>query len=85
MQYHGLLSKIKSVILSRLDSAMSGTHDEQVIFPLAQGTLWELALCGWRFWGRSTQISGNSVGSRIRRAGIRARLWLIDNGMVRRE
>ncbi|KAI9877062.1 MAG: hypothetical protein M1830_004912 [Pleopsidium flavum] len=43
------------------------TVRDQLFLPLIQGTLWTLALAGWRFWNRSAQFSGRNVGSRIRR------------------
>jgi hypothetical protein len=39
----------------------------QVLLPLIQGTVWTLALSGWRFWNRTASLSGQTVGSRIRR------------------
>lgn len=42
-------------------------NPNQVLLPLLQGTLWTLALQGWRFWNRSAKFSGANVGSRIRR------------------
>ncbi|OAX78787.1 hypothetical protein ACJ72_06901 [Emergomyces africanus] len=38
----------------------------QVFLPLLQGTLWTLALTGWRYWNRGTQFSGRTLGTRIR-------------------
>ncbi|KAI9700354.1 MAG: hypothetical protein M1836_002369 [Candelina mexicana] len=43
------------------------TVRDQVFLPLLQGTLWTLALSGWRFWNRSAGFSGRTAGSRIRR------------------
>ena len=43
------------------------TIRDQVILPLVQGTLWTLALSGWRYWNRGAQFTGQSIGSRIRR------------------
>ncbi|KAL6705650.1 hypothetical protein ACN47E_006597 [Coniothyrium glycines] len=43
------------------------TMRDQVILCFTQGMLWTLALNGWRYWNRSTQFSGHSVGARIRR------------------
>ena len=43
------------------------TIRDQVVLPLVQGMLWTLVLSGWRYWNRTTQFSGRSVGSRIRR------------------
>ena len=39
----------------------------QVLLPLVQGTLWTLALSGWRYWNRNASLSGRTLGSRIRR------------------
>jgi hypothetical protein len=39
----------------------------QVLLPLIQGTVWTLALSGWRFWNRNASLSGHTLGSRIRR------------------
>lgn len=39
----------------------------QVLLPLIQGTVWTLALSGWKFWNRNASLSGQTVGSRIRR------------------
>ena len=38
-----------------------------MLLPLVQGTLWTLALSGWRYWNRGAAFSGHSVGSRVRR------------------
>lgn len=38
-----------------------------MILPLVQGTLWTLALSGWRYWNRNASLSGQTLGSRIRR------------------
>lgn len=43
------------------------TIRDQLLLPLVQGTLWTLALSGWRYWNRSAQFSGQTVGSRVRR------------------
>ncbi|RDW78775.1 DUF1770 domain-containing protein [Aspergillus mulundensis] len=43
------------------------TIRDQVLLPLVQGTLWTLALSGWRFWNRTASLSGQTLGSRIRR------------------
>lgn len=39
----------------------------KIIFPFLQGTIWTLALIGWRHWNRSASLSGQTLGSRIRR------------------
>ncbi|KAI9788484.1 MAG: hypothetical protein M1835_002264 [Candelina submexicana] len=53
------------------------TVRDQVFLPLLQGTLWTLALSGWRFWNRSAGFSGRSAGSRIRRWWWEVNNWKI--------
>ncbi|KAI0393651.1 DUF1770-domain-containing protein [Xylariaceae sp. FL0594] len=43
------------------------TVRDQVMMPLAQGVLYNLAIAGWQHWNRSAQLSGNSAGARLRR------------------
>ncbi|KAI0010286.1 DUF1770-domain-containing protein [Xylariaceae sp. FL0662B] len=43
------------------------TVRDQVMMPFAQGILYNLAICGWQYWNRNAQMSGNSAGARIRR------------------
>ncbi|KAH3154169.1 hypothetical protein LV155_000593 [Aspergillus fumigatus] len=43
------------------------TIRDQVLLPLIQGTLWTLALSGWRYWNRTASLSGQTLGSRLRR------------------
>ncbi|KAJ5099766.1 hypothetical protein N7532_006767 [Penicillium argentinense] len=43
------------------------TIRDQVLLPLIQGTVWTLALSGWRYWNRTASLSGQTLGSRIRR------------------
>jgi hypothetical protein len=38
-----------------------------MMMPFAQGILYNLAICGWHHWNKTAQISGNSVGARVRR------------------
>ncbi|KAL4807805.1 hypothetical protein BDV18DRAFT_159014 [Aspergillus unguis] len=51
------------------------TIRDQVVLPLVQGTLWTLALSGWRFWNRSASLSGQTLGSRIRRWWYEVNNW----------
>ncbi|KAK8203479.1 hypothetical protein BKA81DRAFT_362053 [Phyllosticta paracitricarpa] len=53
------------------------TFRDQVVFPLLQGTLWCLILDGWRFWNRNSQLSGQSVGARLRRWWWNVNNWKI--------
>jgi Autophagy receptor ATG43 len=43
------------------------TIRDQVILPLAQGILWNLALFGWRYWNRDVKFRGESLGARVRK------------------
>ena len=43
------------------------TARDQILLPLTQGVLWNLAMHGWRFWNRGAKFGGRSVGARIRR------------------
>ncbi len=43
------------------------TIRDQVMMPLTQGVVWNLALFGWRTWNRGAKLSGQSIGSRVRR------------------
>ncbi|KAJ5176940.1 uncharacterized protein N7482_002817 [Penicillium canariense] len=51
------------------------TVRDQVLLPLIQGTVWTLALAGWRFWNRSASLSGHTLGSRIRRWWYEVNNW----------
>lgn len=51
------------------------TIRDQVILPLVQGTLWTLALSGWRYWNRNASLSGRTLGSRIRRWWYEVNNW----------
>jgi hypothetical protein len=54
------------------------TLGPQVLLPLVQGTLWTLALHGWKYWNRTTQLSGSTVGARVRRWWWGVNNWPID-------
>ncbi|KAI0199639.1 hypothetical protein F4808DRAFT_202812 [Astrocystis sublimbata] len=43
------------------------TVRDQILMPLAQGFLYNLAVQGWHMWNRNAQLSGNSAGARVRR------------------
>ncbi|KAL4942647.1 hypothetical protein BDV06DRAFT_158983 [Aspergillus oleicola] len=51
------------------------TIRDQVFLPLIQGTLWTLALSGWRFWNRNASLSGQTLGSRVRRWWYEVNNW----------
>ncbi|KAI0166066.1 hypothetical protein GGR57DRAFT_4421 [Xylariaceae sp. FL1272] len=43
------------------------TVRDQMMMPLAQGLLYNLAIIGWQHWNRNAQLSGSSLGARVRR------------------
>ena len=49
----------------------------QMMMPLAQGVLYNLALAGWGFWNRNAQYSGSSAGARLRRWWYEVNHWPI--------
>ncbi|KAI9746510.1 MAG: hypothetical protein M1818_000223 [Claussenomyces sp. TS43310] len=61
-----------------LDGADEDDIPYDVFLPLAQGTLWGLALHGWRFWNKNAQLNGSSVGARVRRWWYRTNNWSVD-------
>ncbi|KOS19279.1 Uncharacterized protein ESCO_000706 [Escovopsis weberi] len=55
------------------------TLRDQVLMPLTQGLLMNLALVGWQHWNRNARLHGNSVGSRVRRWWYGVNNWKIPN------
>ena len=53
------------------------TTRDQVLLPLVQGTLWTLALAGWRHWNRGANMVGAGVGARLRRWWFEVNKWEI--------
>lgn len=49
----------------------------KVVLPLVQGMLWTLALSGWRYWHRTAEYQGSSLGSRVRRWWWGVNNWTI--------
>ncbi|RMZ89907.1 hypothetical protein DV736_g2862, partial [Chaetothyriales sp. CBS 134916] len=43
------------------------TLRDQVLFPLAQGVLWNMVTFGWRYWNRGSKFSGQSLGAKVRK------------------
>jgi len=43
--------------------------------------VWTLATIGWRYWNRNAQLSGSSVGARIRRWWWRTNNWPIEENL----
>ncbi|KAK6222309.1 hypothetical protein LQW54_001009 [Pestalotiopsis sp. IQ-011] len=53
------------------------TVRDQIMMPLAQGVLYNLALCGWQFWNRTAQYSGSTAGARLRRWWYEVNNWKV--------
>lgn len=43
--------------------------------------VWTLVLHGWRHWNRTAQVSGNSLGTRIRRWWYRTNNWPLNESV----
>lgn len=56
------------------------TARDQVIMPLAQGLLYNLALCGWQHWNRAARFGGASLGARLRRWWYGVNNWPLPKG-----
>lgn len=50
-------------------------HALQLLLPLLQGTLWSFLQLGWRHWNAAANLSGNTLGSRIRRWWYKTNNW----------
>ncbi|TLS23022.1 uncharacterized protein PpBr36_05846 [Pyricularia pennisetigena] len=50
---------------------------DQVMMPLLQGTLYNLAWCGWQYWNKTAQIHGSTAGARLRRWWYGVNNWKI--------
>ncbi|KAK7751493.1 hypothetical protein SLS62_006578 [Diatrype stigma] len=53
------------------------TVRDQMMMPLAQGVLYNLAICGWQHWNRNARVHGNSVGARARRWWYGVNNWAL--------
>ncbi|KAI0115948.1 hypothetical protein GGR51DRAFT_502669 [Nemania sp. FL0031] len=51
------------------------TVRDQIMMPLAQGVLYNLAIVGWQHWNRNAQMSGSSVGARLRQWWYGVNKW----------
>lgn len=58
---------------------------DQVLLPLTQGILWNLAMHGWRFWNRGAKFSGKGVGAKIRRWWWDVNNWQMPKEAKRQE
>jgi hypothetical protein len=43
--------------------------------------IWSLALQGWRHWNRNAQLSGSSIGARIRRWWWKTNNWPMEENV----
>ncbi|KAM5444631.1 hypothetical protein MferCBS31731_000085 [Microsporum ferrugineum] len=53
------------------------TLRDQMILPLIQGTLWTLALSGWRHWTRGARASGRATGLTLRQLWFKLTNWKV--------
>ena len=53
------------------------TTRDQVMMPLMQGVVYNLAICGWQYWNKNAQLSGSSLGAKIRRWWYGVNNWKI--------
>ncbi|PSR94646.1 hypothetical protein BD289DRAFT_427178 [Coniella lustricola] len=54
------------------------TTKDHLLMPMIQGLVYNLALCGWQFWNKNAQLSGNSLGARARRWWYGVNNWPIN-------
>ncbi|KAH8130274.1 hypothetical protein FP744_10004474 [Trichoderma asperellum] len=59
------------------------TIKSQVLLPLAQGVLLNLAMAGWQHWNKSVRVNGDSVGVRFRRWWFGVNNWSQPNSRKR--
>lgn len=67
---------------------MAYTNDippSQLVMPMLQGVVYNLAWCGWQYWNRNAQMSGNSIGAQVRRWWWGVNNWPIPSRPVARE
>lgn len=57
---------------------------DQVMMPLLQGTLYNLAWGGWQYWNKTAQIHGSTAGARVRRWWYGVNNWKIPSERKRR-
>lgn len=61
------------------------TTRDQVLLPLTQGIVWNMAQIGWRFWNRRAKFSGVGLGARIRRWWWDVNNWKMPNTQQKQE
>ncbi|KAF4634612.1 hypothetical protein G7Y89_g3501 [Cudoniella acicularis] len=57
------------------------TIRDQMVLPLVQGTVWTLALAGWKYWNRNAQLSGASWGAKARRWWFGVNNWKLPESL----
>lgn len=57
----------------------------QLVMPMLQGVVYNLAWCGWQYWNRNAQMSGNSIGAQVRRWWWGVNNWPIPSKPAARE
>lgn len=58
------------------------TMKDQLMMPLLQGVVYNLAWCGWTYWNKNAQMSGNGAGARVRRWWYGVNNWAINGKPV---
>jgi len=51
------------------------TIRDQVLLPLTQGILWNLATFGWRHWNRGSKFQGQTMGAKVRNWWWKVNNW----------
>lgn len=60
------------------------TARDHLMMPLVQGVVYNLFICGWQHWNKNAQLSGSSVGARVRRWWYGVNNWKIPQEKLRR-
>lgn len=60
------------------------TAKDQLLMPLLQGVVYNLAWCGWVHWNKNARVSGNGIGARARRWWYGVNNWPINGKPVSR-
>ncbi|KAK3375177.1 hypothetical protein B0H63DRAFT_269753 [Podospora didyma] len=53
------------------------TARDQMMMPFVQGVIYNLGICGWQYWNKNAQLSGSSIGARVRRWWWGVNNWAI--------
>ncbi|KAI1335168.1 hypothetical protein F5Y15DRAFT_420206 [Xylariaceae sp. FL0016] len=55
-----------------------------IMMPFAQGIAYNLLVCGWQYWNKNAQLSGNSIGARARRWWYGVNNWPLPHQKTKR-